>query len=284
MLKKFLSEVGEGLTPNTWWDYKQCGTNKEASLQLKELFGGELVFDTPKPVKLVRRILDLFSDRDATILDFFAGSCSTAEAVLAANREDGGNRRFIMVQIPEPTPAGSTARNAGYATIADIGKERIRRVCAKLQAEQAAKLDFADRAAPEDLGFRVFTLAPSNLLAWQPPSERTPDAYLAQLEQYTAPLLPEWQPAAVLWEVIVKEGLGLSSTVDSVPGLSHNTVYRVDDAGQDQSLLVCLDDTLQPATVARLQLGAADRFVCRDTALTDDLAANLALQCQLKTI
>ena len=104
--------------------------------------------------------------REDIIIDFFAGSCSTAQAVLELNREDGGNRRFIMVQLPEPTPAGSTARQQGFETIADIGKERIRRVAAKLHDERNGRLDLDGGAASEDLGFRVFTLGESHYRRW----------------------------------------------------------------------------------------------------------------------
>ncbi len=100
MLKAFLSEAQAGVTPNTWWDYEFAGHNKEATLELKALFDGSSPFDTPKPVKLVRRMLELFAGKDGLVLDFFAGSATTAHAVLELNREDSGTRRFIMVQFP----------------------------------------------------------------------------------------------------------------------------------------------------------------------------------------
>ncbi len=124
MLKRFLSEAQEGLTPNTWWDYSFAGHNKEATLELKVLHDGRAPFDTPKPSRLVRRILQIATDPDSIVLDSFAGSGTTAHAVLAQNQEDGGNRRFILVECED------------YADT--ITAERIRRV---IQGVPGAKDD-----------------------------------------------------------------------------------------------------------------------------------------------
>ncbi|MEI6243152.1 MAG: DNA methyltransferase, partial [Chlamydiota bacterium] len=112
------------------------GTTADGSKTVKELFDGKKVFDFPKPVDLVKQIITMGANSDdELILDFFGGACSTAHAVLDLNREDGGNRRFIMIQLPEKTDENSEAFKAGYRTIADIGKERIRRVIAKMKKE-----------------------------------------------------------------------------------------------------------------------------------------------------
>jgi len=132
------------------------GTNAEGTEDLKALFDGVCPLDFPKPVSLIRRLLEIGHVGDGdVVLDFFAGSCTTAQAVLELNREDGGKRRFIMVQLPEPTPVASPARQASYHTIAEIGKERIRRVIARMKRDRA---DPSDRGAREDLGFRVYKL------------------------------------------------------------------------------------------------------------------------------
>ncbi|MBT3221305.1 MAG: site-specific DNA-methyltransferase [Proteobacteria bacterium] len=133
MLKRYLCESKEGLTPGTWWPHDECGSNKEASLELKKLFDGEMVFDTPKPVRLLRRILHLCAPSGSLILDFFAGSGTTAHAVLDANEEDEGQRRFLLVQLPVPT---------GRGLISELCIERVRR---------------AGRGKV-DAGFRVFRL------------------------------------------------------------------------------------------------------------------------------
>ncbi|MYF76828.1 MAG: site-specific DNA-methyltransferase [Acidobacteria bacterium] len=114
MLKRFLSEAQRGLTPNTWWDYRFAGHNKEATLEMKDLHDGASPFDTPKPVRLLHRILQIATDQDSIVLDSFAGSGTTAHAVLAQNREDGGNRRFVLIECED--------------YVNDVTAERVRRV------------------------------------------------------------------------------------------------------------------------------------------------------------
>lgn len=140
-LKRFVTDVREGVVPVTWWSHEFAGSNRHAKLEIRALFGGEVPFDTPKPVKLIRRLVALASGGEDLVLDFFAGSCTTAQAVLEQNREDGGRRGFIVVQ--EPAPTG----RADHATIAEVGKARIRRASARLEARPG-----------EDLGFRVVKL------------------------------------------------------------------------------------------------------------------------------
>ena len=160
--KRFLSEVQAGIIPSTWWPRDFAGDNQEATREIRSIFtGDENLFDTPKPPRLIKRILEISTSNDDLILDFFAGSCTTAQSVLELNHEDGGNRRFIMVQLPEPTG------NPQFPTIADIGKERIRRVISTIRSEDEGKLDLPLREEPEDLGFRVFKLAPSNYKQWK---------------------------------------------------------------------------------------------------------------------
>lgn len=148
MYKKFLSEVKKGVTPDTWWDRNKADDNKIARYELKDLFP-ENIFDTPKPTKLIERILHISSDKDDIILDFFAGSGTTAHAVMDLNAQDGGNRKFILVQIPEPTPEKSEAKKAGYETIFDITKERIKRAGEKIISGDLTKQNL-------DIGFRTF--------------------------------------------------------------------------------------------------------------------------------
>ena len=126
MLKRFLSDAQPGLTPNTWWDHKFAGHNKEATLELKALHEGTAPFDTPKPVRLLKRILQMATDKDSTILDSFAGSGTTAHAVLALNKEDGGNRRFILVECED------------YAN--SVTAERVRRAINGVPSSKDASL------------------------------------------------------------------------------------------------------------------------------------------------
>lgn len=150
MLKKFLEESKGGLTPSTWWEYSQYGGNKEATAELKEIFGGEAVFASPKPTKLLRNILKLATDKDAVVFDSFAGSGTTAHAVLALNKEDGGNRRFILCQMPYETKEQEQNKEN---ICESITAERVRRV---IKGVPKAK----DEALREGLGglFSYFRL------------------------------------------------------------------------------------------------------------------------------
>lgn len=283
MLKAFLSGASNGVTPNTWWAHDFAGHNKEATLEVKELFDGAAPFDTSKPVKLIRRMLEIFADENAIVVDFFAGSCTTAHAVLENNASTGANQRFIVCQFPEPTSQDSIASKSGFRTIADVGIARIERAIARLIKIGNGKISFAD--VPPDLGFRVFKLAESHFARWRGTAEQSPEELIEQMKMFQDPLLEGWTEQAVIFEVLLKEGYSLSSRVervsrDDVP----NTVHRVTDGERGQSFRICLDDKIDPEIARALELGKDDLFVCRDVALDDTLAANLALQCRLRTI
>lgn len=279
-LRKFLDEVVNFQTGFS--SMLKVGFTTEGTREIQDLFG-EKVFPFPKPVGLVKTLVEQVTAENDIILDFFAGSATTAQAVLEQNRADGGNRRFVLVQLPEPTG------NADFPTIADIAKERVRRVIARLKKADAHKNgdgqgDMTPDAAPEDLGMRVFRLAPSHFRTWSGVDGSTePEAYLDQLEMMTDPLVEGWTEAGVLWEVIMREGLSLTARVERLP-VGENVVWRVMDPDRDQVLHVCLDRTVTPSNFRALGLSPADLFVCRDAALTDKAAANLALECRLKTI
>lgn len=256
--------------------YTQHGTN-----EILDLFGDAHVFPFPKPTGLMEPLIKIAtsSQEEEIVLDFFAGSGTLAHAILQENRADEGYRSFIMVQLPEPT------HRKDYKTIADVGKERIRRVIKKLRAEAKKQQDlFRDRKTPEDLGFRVFKLAESNYRQWHGLGERDSEKYAEEMTLFTDPLLPSWKPEDVVWEVALKEGYSLSSIVEDVKGVKGNRIWRVTDADRGQSFQICLDDKLQDSTVKALKLDKEALFVCRDAALADEEAANLALTCKLKTI
>ena len=155
-MKRFLSELRKtGITPMTLWKYGDVGHSQGATQALAEMFDGKKYFDYPKPIELIRRCISLYSSPDSIILDFFSGSATTAHAVMQLNAEDGGKRKYICVQLPEQTPEGSEARKAGYSTICEIGKERIRRAGKKIK-EEAEGVDL-------DTGFRVLRVDTSNM-------------------------------------------------------------------------------------------------------------------------
>jgi adenine-specific DNA-methyltransferase len=285
-LKVFLSEAEEGLTPQTLWTAEEVGTNDSAKKALIELFSGKDVYDTPKPVGLIKRIVQVStaSSHKDLVLDFFAGSCPTAQSVLELNRDDGGNRHFIMIQLQEPTPEDSSARKAGYENIAEIGKERIRRVIARMKREKTGRLDPEQRNSKEDTGFRVFELDVSNYKPWKGVGDKTAEAYAAEMETHIESLVDGWKKENVIYEVAIKEGFGLTSNIEQEKKYEDNEVWRVSDFEKEQTFLICLDNKIKTSTIRSLGLTKDNLFVCRDTALDDTGAANLALQCNLKTI
>jgi adenine-specific DNA-methyltransferase len=259
--------------------------NANGNVDLKSIFGKPL-FSYPKPVSLIKFLVSVTTQNssDAIVLDFFAGSCSTAHAVLHQNREDGGNRQFIMVQLPEPTPPDSEAYKAGYRTIAEIGKERIRRVIKQMQAERAGQMDLN---AGEDLGFKVLKLQRSHFKDWQP-VEPTDTAQLDDLfSQHLSPLVEGWQPQALLTEILLLEGFPLDSQVIPLEeAFSENAVWRVHHPEVGHEIFVCLDEKVQPLTIERLPsiLRVEDIFICLDSALTDADKVALDDRLRLKVI
>ena len=155
---RYLSEV-EGLVPWTWWPSSEVGHTDEARKEIREIFGSQTVYDTPKPTRLLRRIVEIGSTPDGIVLDFFAGSGTTGHAVLDINRQDGGSRKFILVQLPEPTGRDD------YKTIAEVTKERVRHVIKNFNEENSNGLDL-EGAKIQARGFRVFKLAESNFKTW----------------------------------------------------------------------------------------------------------------------
>ena len=245
--------------------------------ELGRLFG-KTPFDFPKSVELVKKCVRLgtTNQNGDIVMDFFAGSCTTAQAVLELNREDGGNRHFIVVEMSEPSG------NKKFPTLAEIGKERIRRVIAEMQKAETGKLELKT-SEPQDLGFRVFRLGESNYKQWTGVDEKDPEAYAKTMKLFVDPLVPGWNADNVIWEVAVKEGYGLNARIKKLD-VKSNTVFRVTDPDKAQSFYVCLDATLKDVTLKNLSPKPDDLFVCLDTALSDATAANLALQCRLKTI
>lgn len=277
------------------------GYTTEGTREIQSLFG-EKVMQFPKPVSLIQMMVkQCTTDRDL-VLDFFAGSATTAQAVMQLNREDAGRRSVILVQLQEPLQEPKKlGKKILLRTIADIGKERIRRVIKKLKKEAKGQQDlFNNRETPEDLGFRVFKLAESNYRQWRGVGDKDGEKYAEEMELFTDPLLPGWKPEDIVWEAALKEGYGLDSRVEYIgdprkslrrkPGQRYARVtrpelaWRVTDPTKGQSCIICLDDMFSASMAKALGLGKDDLFVCRDAALTDEVAANLALTCRLKTI
>ena len=274
-VKRFLSEVRQGMTPINFWDHEFAGHTDQANIEIKELFGDK-IFDTPKPIRLVQRMLEtsVAADGDAIVLDFFAGSGATAHAVLESEKARLGRIRFILVQLPEPTNLPD------FPTIADITKERVRRVIKKLDTEDAGKLDL-DGKAKQDRGFRVFKLAESNLLGWDGSASKDAEALEKQLEMHIDHLRQGRTDQDLLYELLLKSGYKLTDKIVAKT-LGNKTVYDIADGG----LMICLDRELTLDLIRAMADEKPTNVVCLDAGFdkNDQLKANAVLTFKSKGV
>ena len=237
-VKNYLSEVKQGVTPLTIWTYDEVGHNQTAREDIKKCFDGENPFDTPKPVSLIKRICYIANlNSDDIAMDFFSGSATTAHAVMQLNAEEGGDRRFIMVQLPEVCGEKTEAYKAGSKNICEIGKERIRRAGEKIKAQieeenAQLKIDEEPKKIP-DIGFRVFKLDSSNLKKWQSDYDDLEKTLLDSIENY----VEGRSELDVVYEIILKMGLDLTYPVDELD-VNGRKIYSVAFG----ALMICLDD------------------------------------------
>lgn len=228
-MKRFLSELRKpGITPMTIWKYKEVGHSQEATQQLQKLMGGKKYFDYPKPVKLIQRAIQLYSESDSIILDFFSGSATTAQSVMEQNAEDGGHRKFIMVQLPEKTDKKSVAYKDGYKTIPDIAEERIRRAGEAIQKEHP-KADI-------DTGFKVFKLERSTIKQW----DENPENFEAQLELIHSPFTQDSTNDQRAEEIAIKSGIDLETS----PEVDGDNYHFVTDDKEVFAILGKYDENL----------------------------------------
>ncbi|HWQ73696.1 MAG TPA: site-specific DNA-methyltransferase [Syntrophomonas sp.] len=253
-IKRFLSDVKQGMACRTIWPYKEVGHNQEAKKEIKAIFPESVPFDTPKPTRLVERILRLASDLDSIVIDFFSGSATTAHAVMQLNAEDGGKRKFIMVQLPEPCAEDTEAAKAGYKNICEIGKERIRRAGEKI------KEDAGLTAQNFDIGFRVLKLDDTNMK----------DVYYAAGE-YTQDLLSGMEDNIkddrtdmdLLYACLLDLGLPLSMphTHEKIDGFTVHTY-------NDGDLIACFDKQISDVVVKEIANRQPLRAIFRDSSFT----------------
>lgn len=274
-IKLFLSEAKQGMTPINFWDYEFAGHTDIANAEIKEIFGDK-VFDTPKPILLIKRMIELAtaSDQEHICMDFFAGSGTTGHAVIERNIEDGGNRRSILIQLPERIPQSSPAFTAGFTNISEITNRRVKWAITNIKRGGKA----------ESLGVRIFRLVESNVRRWTGVEDKEVNTFATQIEAFADSLIPGWKPENVVWEVTLREGYSLTSRIERIQNTGKQTFWRVTDPDRVQSFVICLDDTLTLNAVRALKLKKDSLFICRDTALDDTLSANLALQCRLKVL
>jgi adenine-specific DNA-methyltransferase len=284
-LKRFLTEVKQGMVPQTLWTYEEVGHTQEAKRELLEYVKYEdtdNVLDTVKPTRLLKRILQIGTNpvEEDIVVDFFGGSCSTGHAVLSLNHEDGGNRHFICVQLPEPLPKPESL----LKKLTDVGKQRLSNVVGSLKNKAQGVLPMESGEGSEDLGFKVFKLNKPNIEQWSDDEERDPEAYGRKLALFNDPLVTGWKPENVIWEVALREGFSLNTDFAPRDLANGNKVYEVTDPDTGQKFFICLDDEILSDLSKNCELKSDDLLVCRDVALDDSAAANLALQCRLKTI
>ena len=220
--KLFLEEKKkQGVLPNTWFD--NLSSNQEASKEIKSLFNDKLIFDTPKPVELIKYLINLGSNAKDIILDFFAGSSTTAEAIFKSNSKEYSNKKFILVQIPESTNEKSIAYNEGHTNICEIGKERIRRAGDKILEESDNK--------DLDIGFKVFKLDSSNLEKWDPDYNNLEQTLLTNKEN----IKPDRTELDLIYEIMIKYGIDLTLPIEKL-----NNIYSIGYG----ALLICLEDNI----------------------------------------
>ncbi len=253
-IKRFLTEVKQGITPLTLWTYQEVGHNQTAKQELKKLFPDTKdIFDTPKPVSLIRQLLNIGSDQDSIVLDFFAGSGTTAHAVIEKNTEDSGNRKFITVQIPEPTG------KVDFKTISDFTSERIKRVIQK----------------NERAGFRCLKLDETNIRSWDADFDNLEQV----LQQATESIKPDRSSEDVLYEILLKYGIELTVPIETEM-INDKQVFVV-GAG---ALIACLDDEITSEVVegiAKLKIeldSETTQIVFKDAGFADSNVKTNAIQ------
>ena len=262
---KLYLDKTKGQIPNDFWGI-EFGTNQRGSLEVENLFKQRL-FDFPKPTLLIKNLLNIGSSSDDLILDFFSGSGTTAHAVMQLNAEDGGSRRFICVQLPEETDEKSEARKAGFDTIAEIAKERIRRAGRQIS-------DSLQDGSEIDTGFKVFKLAESGFKQWRQPGQADTEALQRELSLNIDSVLSETSSENLLYELMLRMGLKLTCKVSF-----SDDVYFVEDedtGGLYAFLLERVDQGLIDAVLEKhpVKVAALDRLFEGN----DALKSNTVLQ------
>lgn len=257
-LKRYLSEVQDGVVPTTYWSYDDCGHNDEARKEVKELFE-KPPFDSPKPTRLLKQIIRIATNKNDTILDFFSGSATTADAVMQYNAEDDGNRKFIMVQLPEETAEKSEAYKAGYKNICEIGKERIRRAGSKIK--EGSPMTTSDL----DTGFRVLKLDSTNMkdVYYNPANYE-----LSLFENLADNIKEDRTPEDLLFQVMLDLGILLSSKIEEST-IGGKKVFNVADG----FLYACFDENVTEDVITEIAKKKPYYFVMRDSSMANDSVA-----------
>jgi adenine-specific DNA-methyltransferase len=261
-IKRFLSEVKDGITPLTIWTYDEVGHNQTAKTELKKLFEGRdsSIFDTPKPISLMKRLLEIGSNNDSIVLDFFAGSASFAHGVFVQNVKDKGTRKCISIQLPERV-------NHENGTISDLAKERIRLAAVKIKEENP---DYDG-----DLGFKSLKLDSSNIKPWDADFEDIEGSLLGAVDNIKS----ERSEEDVLYEILLKYGLDLTLPIKTRM-IEGKKVFSIGFG----ALVICLDSNITLDVVEGIGKLKAElepevmRVVFKDNGFKDDVVKTNAIQ------
>lgn len=271
MKKRFANELKSDANPFSTW-MSEVGLNTEGTRAVYTLFDDKSLFNYAKPISLIKTIVSQVTGQDDIVLDFFSGSATTAHAVMQLNAEDGGNRRFILVQLPELCDEKSEAYKAGYKNICEIGKERIRRAGKKI-LEEYAQAAMEEDKQPLDVGFRVFKLDTSNLETWDatPIEDEQLDLLYRRMNTMIHRVKPERTDLDMIYEIMLKLGVPLTYSVTPF-SINNKTIYGV---GNDCLLLVCLAEDVQPEDVEQMtEYAPAKIIISRDSFADDTAMAN----------
>lgn len=256
MVKRYLCDVQDGLVPITLFSREFAGDSSQAKKQIDTLFEEcKGIFDYTKPIKLIKRLLQIGSNSGDLVLDFFSGSATTAHAVMQLNAEDGGHRKFIMVQLPEPCGEKTTAYKAGYATICDIGKERIRRAGEKIKEEHP------DVDTDLDVGFRVLKLDDSNMKDVYYSADALNQANLFDM---VSNIKEDRNDLDLLFGCVLDWGLPLSLPYHSET-IDGCTVHTYNDG----DLVACFDENVSESVVTEIAKRMPLRAVFRDASFAN---------------
>ena len=264
-----LFEADKEVLRSVHFSYAQTATN-----EFVKIFDGKRVFENPKSVDDIKKLVEYITAKidGAIILDFFSGSATTAHAVMQLNAEDGGNRRFILVQLPELCDEKSEAYKAEYKNICEIGKERIRRAGKKV-LEEHAQVTMEEDKQPLDVGFRVFKLDTSNLKTWDatPIEDEQLDLLYQRMNTMIHRVKPERTDLDMIYEIMLKLGVPLTYSVTPF-SINNKTVYGL---GDDCLLLICLAENVQPEDLEQMtEYAPAKIIISRDSFADDTAMAN----------
>jgi adenine-specific DNA-methyltransferase len=263
-VRRNLFDKDEQVMRSVMFSYAQ-----KAAQDFAKIFEGRKLFDNPKSYRDLQKLVSYLTDKDDLIVDFFAGSCTTAHGVMEANKNDQGRRRFIMVQLPEKCDESSEAFKAGYKNIADLGKDRMRRVAGTLIDEAKTHLNFESLSILA-IGFRVLKLDRSNFKTWQGDAD-TFDESGKQLVMHVDHLSPESSAEDVLYELLLKAGFPLTTKVKTIE-MAGKQVFSI----EDDALLICLEKEVTPELIDALADAEPLQVICLDAAFkgNDQMKAN----------